>query len=289
LAGHDAQVVAKLAGLALALMAASMLTQHYGNRLTPWIRRSSTILITTFAVVYGIYLVLAHTKYTKVAVGLYYVAAAGSTVGLLMGYKFARFTWHIHDFVIGHLLFIILFLLSALKFPSLVQTWLLFHNALSEGVVIDDILKYARMNKELAGVDEDSLESSSELKKIVQAQAAELELLKQRIMSGGGGAFIGINGSLHQQQQGAGGGVGAGEEEGIAGSVYSTESGGYSYMMQPLGGDGPDAAPTNRAEMMRPSNSTLDLADMANAKASTTEPPPSQAFQFSSPMSMPPR
>ncbi|CAB1098159.1 GT48 [Ectocarpus sp. CCAP 1310/34] len=286
----ELKVVAKLAALALALMAASMLTQHYGNRLTPWIRRSSTILITTFAVVYGIYLLLAHTKYTKVAVGLYYVAAAGSTVGLLMGYKFARFTWHIHDFVIGHLLFIILFLLSALKFPSLVQTWLLFHNALSEGVVIDDILKYARMNKELAGVDEDSLESSSELKKIVEAQAAELELLKQRIMSGGGGAFIGINGSPHQQQQGGsgGGGVGAGNEECMAGSVYSTDSGGYSYMMQPLGGDGPDAVP-NRAEMMHPSNSSLNLADMANARASTTEPPPSQAFQFSSPVSMPPR
>lgn len=68
-------------------------------------------------------------------------------------------------------------------------------------------------------------------------------------MSGGGGAFIGINGSpLQQQQQGGGGdgaGVGAGEE-GMTGSVYSTGSGGYSYMMQPLGGDGPDAAPTNR-------------------------------------------
>lgn len=62
LAGNDAQVVAKLAALALALMAASMLTQHYGNRLTPWIRRSSKILITAFAVVYGIYLLLAHTK-----------------------------------------------------------------------------------------------------------------------------------------------------------------------------------------------------------------------------------
>lgn len=49
-------------------------------------------------------------------------------------------------------------------------------------MVIDDILKYARMNKELAGVDEDSLEAqSSELKKLVQAQAAELELLKQRV------------------------------------------------------------------------------------------------------------
>ncbi|CAN0368133.1 unnamed protein product, partial [Ectocarpus fasciculatus] len=122
----EIKVVAKLAALALALMAASMLTQHYGNRLTPWIRRSSTILITAFAVVYGIYLLLAHTKYTKVAVGLYYVAAAGSTVGLLMGYKFARFTWHIHDFVIGHLLFIILFLLSALKFPSMVQVCVAF-------------------------------------------------------------------------------------------------------------------------------------------------------------------
>lgn len=41
--------------------------------------------------------------------------------------------------------------------------------------------------------------------------------------------------------------------------------------------------------MMRPSSSTLDLADLANAKASGEEPPQSQAFQFSSPMSMPPR
>ncbi|CAN0169464.1 unnamed protein product, partial [Hapterophycus canaliculatus] len=175
------QVLAKLAALAFVLMAASAVTQHYGSRLTPWIRRSSTIMITTFAVVYGVYLLLAHTKYTKVAVGLYYAAAAFSSVGLMMGYKFARYTWHMHDFIIGHMLFVILFILSALQFPSTVQTWLLFHNALSEGVVIDDILKYARMNKELAGVDEDSLETSSELKKLVQTQAAELELLKQRV------------------------------------------------------------------------------------------------------------
>lgn len=60
--GHRAQVVAKLAALAFALLAASVLTQYYGSRLTPWIRRSSAILITTFAVVYGIYLLLAHTK-----------------------------------------------------------------------------------------------------------------------------------------------------------------------------------------------------------------------------------
>lgn len=58
---------------------------------------------------------------------MYYVAAACSTVGLLMGYKFARFTWHMHDFVIGHVLFVILFLLSALQFPSTVQVFKDFH------------------------------------------------------------------------------------------------------------------------------------------------------------------
>lgn len=61
----------------------------------------------------------------------------------------------------------------------MLQTWLLFHNALSEGVVIDDILKYARMNKELAGDDEDLLDG--DLRKLVQLQAAELEVLKQRV------------------------------------------------------------------------------------------------------------
>lgn len=63
-----------------------------------------------------------------------------------------------------------------------------------------------------------------------------------QIMAGGGGQLIGINGSPHRQAGGAGDQGGAGGDE----SVYSTGSGGYSYMMQPLGGDGPDAGPFNR-------------------------------------------
>ncbi|CAN0494484.1 unnamed protein product [Laminaria digitata] len=61
--------------------------------------------------------------------------------------------------------------------------------------------------------------------------------------------------------------------------------------MQPLGGDGPGSSLTlNRAEMMRPSNSTLDLAELAHTKSSSSsELPQSQAFQFNSPASMPPR
>lgn len=67
-------------------------------------------------------------------------------------------------------------------------------------------------------------------------------------MSGGGGQFIGINGSPHQQRGGGGGGEGGGDGGG-EGSVYSTGSGGYSYTMQPLGGDGPDAGPSNRVSL----------------------------------------
>lgn len=61
-------------------------------------------------------------RYTKVALGLYYVSAAASIVGLLMGFfKFARFTWYLHDMVIGHVLFVILFLLAALHIPGAIQ------------------------------------------------------------------------------------------------------------------------------------------------------------------------
>lgn len=52
---------------------------------------------------------------------LYYVIAAMNTVAQLMGYKFSRFAWHMHDLIIGHLLFTVLFLLAALQFPSTVQ------------------------------------------------------------------------------------------------------------------------------------------------------------------------
>lgn len=48
-------------------------------------------------------------------------------------------------------------------------------------MVIDDILKYARMNKELADKDEDAGSLDTDIRKLVLAQAAELEVLKQRV------------------------------------------------------------------------------------------------------------
>lgn len=63
----------------------------------------------------------------------------------------------------------------------MIQTWLLYHNALSTNVVVSDILKYARKSKESGGeggpVNEDLLEQVNELKKVVQQQGQMLESL----------------------------------------------------------------------------------------------------------------
>ncbi|CAM9094798.1 unnamed protein product [Ascophyllum nodosum] len=284
-------VVLKVVVLAAVLMVVSMATQLYGSRLSPWLRRSVTILISTFAVVYGMYLVLENTKYGKVAVGVYYVGAALSSAGLLMGFKAARSLWYLHDMVIGHFFFIILILLAALQIPSTIQTWLLFHNALSEGVVIDDILKYARMSKEQAHEVEDSLEEDHQLRRLVQSQTAELEILRQRLFSTGGAnnpQFMGVGGIGGGMGGGIAGSIG-GEQggESAPGLLAPTSSGGYSYIMKPLGGESP-AFYQASAGMMHASNSTLDLADLAQAKGSD-EGPQSQAFKFTSPIMMPPR
>jgi hypothetical protein len=66
---------------------------------------------------------------------------------------------------------------------SALQTWLLYHNALSTGVAIEDILKYARTSKDKAR-DEASKEENAavilELKRQLAAQEAQIQLLMMR-------------------------------------------------------------------------------------------------------------
>ena len=81
-----------------------------------------------------------------------------------------RFT--LEDLFCGHIIFIPLFLLAALKLPHQIQTFLLYHNALSADVVVSDILRYAqKTQKSLSSKDEEELiEQVAELRKIVQKQ-----------------------------------------------------------------------------------------------------------------------
>ena len=49
----------------------------------------------------------------------------------------------------GYVYFAVFAPLSAIRVVDVVQTWFLFHNALSEGVVVDDILKQARQSQDV--------------------------------------------------------------------------------------------------------------------------------------------
>jgi len=102
--------------------------------------------------VIAIYLFLSHTLYIKFSIAIYYFFSACAFFTLLCGFKQVQWVYKIHDYIVGHALMFILLILSGLQIAYL-QTWLLYHNALSAGVVIDDILKYARKSKEQAIVE----------------------------------------------------------------------------------------------------------------------------------------
>jgi callose synthase len=112
------------------------------------------------------------TNFIRYALAAYYGLAAICLMGLLAGMKFVKPFYLIHDIVCGHIIFVPLFFLGAIQFPRHIQTWLLYHNALSSDVVVSDILRYARKNQDsgTSNHDEDLIEQVAELKKIVQKQ-----------------------------------------------------------------------------------------------------------------------
>ena len=93
------------------------------------------------------------------------------------------------------------------------QTWLLYHNALSAGVAIEDVLKYARTNKEKRQTEADLIH---DLRAQVQEQDRVLKMLSQAAAAAGmsmdGAAAGGGSG-------GGGGGAGSGERSALMGSA----------------------------------------------------------------------
>lgn len=96
---------------------------------------------------------LAADKFlVHMAVALYYFLAAVYTVGVVAGVASVAELLRWHDLLCGHAMFVPLFVLAALQLPDKVQTWLLYHNALSEGVLIETILRQAKTSQQEAVV-----------------------------------------------------------------------------------------------------------------------------------------
>lgn len=152
---------------------------HYG---------SSLLTIITLA-----YLFAHHVHYFRYMVALYYLAAAVSYFLLLVGYnETVMVMFKTHDMIIGHLIFTALLIMSVLQIGYL-QTWLLYHNALSSGVVIEDVLKYARRTKETANIEED--QTIDNLRKQLVEQKQMIQQLMETSRS---------HGQSHVQLQGQG-------------------------------------------------------------------------------------
>eukprot|EP00612_Vaucheria_litorea_P006825 CAMPEP_0171471610 /NCGR_PEP_ID=MMETSP0946-20130122/804_1 /TAXON_ID=109269 /ORGANISM="Vaucheria litorea, Strain CCMP2940" /LENGTH=1191 /DNA_ID=CAMNT_0012001127 /DNA_START=475 /DNA_END=4047 /DNA_ORIENTATION=- len=160
---------------ALILIIGYFIIDRFEAKLPPWVRRSGKLVIFGVLIVYSIMLVVKEYKYIRMIVGMYYIMAALSKMSLLFGYTALRRFYFYHDFILGNVIFMVLFVAAALQIPKSIQTWMLFNNALDQGVVIDDVLKYARMAQE-QNADE-SRDKKEELKNLIQKQDSMLKKL----------------------------------------------------------------------------------------------------------------
>ncbi|ETN03000.1 hypothetical protein PPTG_16032 [Phytophthora nicotianae INRA-310] len=99
-------------------------------------------LIFAFIYVDGMWQMLLSMGYLAAAVGCWALVLLGSNSRLVGTLYF------VHDAVLGLVSLSLILLLSALYVPGKIQTWLLYNNALSRGVVIEDILRANSSNDE---------------------------------------------------------------------------------------------------------------------------------------------
>ena len=139
------------------------------------VRQTISIIIFLSLCTGTILLFVEDSDCIRYSLSLYYFVGALCQIGLLAGINAVKPFYFVHDVVCGHIIFIPLFILAALQFFHHIQTWLLYHNALSSDVVVGDILRYAQRNQKSDGDDGELLEQVAELRKIIQKQEALLE------------------------------------------------------------------------------------------------------------------
>jgi len=144
------------------------------------VRRFASLCLTTFVMVTTIYLTCLHTQYIRYTVAIYYFFSSIAFLCLVMGtHNQIYYMYKLHDYIVGHSIFVLLILLAMLQLGYF-QTWLLYYDALSAGVEMKDILKYARRSKERSS---DETEIIDQLK----LQVSRQEKIIQDILSKGGG------------------------------------------------------------------------------------------------------
>jgi callose synthase len=105
-----------------------------------------------------------HTETFKFLVALYYIAAWCSTVMYVSTNRaddLVKAFHKAHDWLLATCCFIPIGICTLIQFPRFIQTWLLYHNALSQGVVISDLISYASNSRETTHTNDERAEASS--------------------------------------------------------------------------------------------------------------------------------
>lgn len=140
--------------------------------------RAINIILGSLLIVSFVTVFVEDINCLRYALSAYYGIGAICLLGLTAGVKAVKPFYFLHDVVVGHIIFVPLFIMATLQVPHYIQTWLLYHNALSNDVVVSDILRYARKNQEAktgAENQEDLVEQINELRKMVMRQEQMLK------------------------------------------------------------------------------------------------------------------
>jgi len=143
----------------------------HGN--LPYPARQTIGILLFLSITSGLFLLfLEDSDAIRFSLAGYYLVGALCQLGLLGGVRAVKHLYFIHDLICGHIIFVPIFILAALQLPHHIQTWLLYHNALSSDVVVSDILRYAQASQKAGGdIDEEGLlDQVTELRKQLQKQ-----------------------------------------------------------------------------------------------------------------------
>ena len=139
-------------------------------------RRLAHFFVSSIAAVIVVALFVTHLQYFKYCIALYYTGALLATILIMVGFEPVMVFFQMHDYLIGHVIFIFLYVASVFQ-VGVVQTWLLYHNALSSGVEIEAVLKYARQTQARGGTSGLQDTVVDELKEQVAEQAKTIRQL----------------------------------------------------------------------------------------------------------------
>ena len=147
----------------------------------PYAARQTIGIIIFVGITSGVFILfLEDSDAIRYSLAAYYGLGALCQIGLLYGFNAVKGFYYIHDLLCGHIIFVPLFILAGLQLPHHIQTWLLYHNALSADVVISNILRYAQKSQKSgsgsgSAEDGDLVDQVTELRKLVQKQQEMLE------------------------------------------------------------------------------------------------------------------